>query len=341
MEKYPLLKSILQTTKKPQKIVITTHQKPDGDALGSTLALGSICRSLGHQVEMISPTILPRYLKWVPRVEEVFTVTNQNQAQAKKIIAEADVIFCLDIGEYHRLGVVDAWVRESKATIITIDHHPGLDETIAQLTISQPTVPATTIILYDLFLSMGLAKHITPTIASYLYLGILTDTGCFTNANTNAKAHLVVAKLIEKGVNVNAIAHHLQGNTPPNKLRFIAHIITNRLEIDVAHGFAYIAIPSKDFASFKLQPGDTGGLINYALNIQGISIAVLLTEQKNAQVNLSFRSFGDCPVNALANQHFQGGGHKNAAGGISKLPFKESIAKLKNILIENATKSNR
>ncbi|MGB0357033.1 MAG: DHH family phosphoesterase [Cytophagales bacterium] len=338
MEKYPLLKKVLQENPSRQKIVITTHQKPDGDALGSTLALGMLCRSLGHQVAMISPTILPGYLKWVANADQVSIAEKEDKEKTKRKIVQADIIFCLDIGEYHRLGMLASWIREHASKVITIDHHPGLDESIAKLTISEPTMSATAIILYDLFIKMGLEKYITQTIATYLYLGIFTDTGCFTNSNTNAKVHRTVAKLIEKGVATNLVSRQLQGNTPLNKLRFTAHVITNRLSVNARYGFSYIAIPSKDFLSFKLQSGDTGGIINYALNIQGISRAVLLTEQKNGGVNLSFRSLGEHHVNRLAQKHFQGGGHKNAAGGTSKLTLKETVAKLEKVLTDNAKK---
>ena len=179
-----------------------------------------------------------------------------------------------------------------------------------------PEVPATAMILYDLLVDMGMEKAIDEDVATCLYVGVVSDTGFFVHANVNANTHVIAAKLMNRGLDVHNVHYHLISNTPLNRLKFIAHAIAHRLVVLPEQHLAYFAIPRSDVKKFKLKTGDTGGLISYALNIQNIYVAGLLTEQKNS-VHISLRSLGNLPINKLAEAHFNGGGHMNAAGGIA------------------------
>lgn len=315
-----------------KRIVITMHHRPDGDALGSALALAHLCKRYGGEVSVISPSVYPKFLAWLPGIEEVI-IGEKQQKEAAFLVQRAEVIFCLDFGQYFRLGTVMAdLVRHAPGEKIIIDHHANVPDP-ANIVFCEPNVPATALLLYDLFVAMGLEPAVDKDIAVCLYVGLATDTNFFTTAHTTIAAHLVAAKLIGKGIDVGWISFACQGNNPHNKMRFLANAILNRLTVDEKNQFAFFAIPRKDIMHFRLRPGDTGGLVNYALNLQNILVAVLLTEQRN-DVRLSFRSSGDNNVSTFSATHFAGGGHKNAAGGISSGSLEATSAQLTKKLSE-------
>ena len=312
-------------------IVITMHHRPDGDALGSALALAQLCKLYGGEVSVISPSVYPNFLAWLPGIEEVI-IGEQQQEEVASLVQQAEVIFCLDFGQYSRLGAMADLVQHAPGDKIIIDHHASVPDP-AKVVFCEPDVPATALLLYDLFVATGLAPSIDKNIAVCLYVGLATDTNFFTTAHTTIAAHLVAAKLIGKGIDVGWVSFACQGNNPHNKMRFLANAILHRLTVDEKNQFAFFAIPRRDIMHFRLQPGDTGGLVNYALNLQNVLVAVLLTEQKN-DVRLSFRSLGDNNVSTFAATHFAGGGHKNAAGGISSLSLEATAAQLAKRLSE-------
>ncbi len=302
----------------PQKMVVTMHKRPDGDALGSALAFGKVLAQFGHDVKVVSPTAYPVFLGWMPGIEEVVVAETTNKKELTAMIEQATTIFCLDFAEYHRLGIIADEVRNASATKMVIDHHPLVEHMISdgdQL-FCLPEVPATAMILYDLLVDMGMEKAIDEDMATCLYVGVVSDTGFFVHKNVNANAHLIAAKLMNRGLNVHNVHYQLTSNTPLYRLYFIAHAIAHRLVVLPEQHLAYFAIPRSDIKKFKLKTGDTGGLISYALNIENIYVAGLLTEQKNS-VHISLRSLGNLPMNKLSEAHFNGGGHMNAAGGIA------------------------
>lgn len=316
---------------KTKRILITMHQRPDSDALGSSLALARICRKLGYQVDVVSPTVCPSSLSWLPGMQDVIIAEHQESEAIEEIVLKADTIFCLDFSLYQRLGVLYKAVQSAKhATRIIIDHHPGMHDD-ANFTFSDTTMPATAVLLYQMLVNMGVAHMIDPASALCLYIGIVSDTSFFRHPNTNATAHRIAAELIDKGVDIELAAYHLERNKPLRHYQFIAHSILSRLKLFSKKGFAYFSITTKDAIDFHLHPGDTEGLVDYALSLEKISIAVLVTEQKD-RVHLSFRSFGEVAVNKIAEAHFHGGGHKNAAGGVSFLSLKKTLEKLEQIL---------
>ena len=329
MEKENELKNLLVASR---KIAITVHKRPDGDAIGSALALANLCQKLGDkEVTIVSPTIYPRFLSWMPGIENIIVAEKNDPQAIKKILHQADLLVCLDFGEYHRVGNIADDVRTTPARKVIIDHHPEYED-MQGMMIRDPEAAATALMLHDLFVAMDFEKLIDKEVATALYIGIATDTGFFSNSNTSASAHSVAAKLIEKGVDVGIVNYHLQGNAPLRKLLFMAHVIRHRLVVSKKHGFAYLAIPRADFRKFNLGSGETGGLVQYIFNIEGVTVAVLLTEQKES-VHLSFRSFGEKSVNKFATEHFNGGGHKNAAGGIYHGTLPKATEKLDALLI--------
>ncbi len=312
----------------PKHMVVTMHKRPDGDALGSSLALAKVLRFYGHTVKVVSPTIYPQFLSWMPGIDEVVIAERTTKKFISDIVTQADFIFCLDFAEYHRLGDIADIVRTSQALKIVIDHHPIAGEKITSMLLCLPNVSATAVILYDLLMELHMMQAIDLNVAICLYVGVATDTGFFCNANTNSDVHTMVAQLLALGVNANHIYHELTGNMSLRRLKFIAHAIQNRLVIVPKCHLGYFAITREDMKQFKLQSGDTGGLITYALNVRNVYVAGLLTEQKDNSVHISLRSFGDFPVNKLAEIYFKGGGHTNAAGAISHDSLEDTCQQL-------------
>jgi len=321
------LKEILA---EPKRILITTHYKPDGDALGSSLALLLWLNAHGHHVHLVVPSDYPGFLSWLPHQEEAIIYT-ENRLRADEMIAQAELIFCLDFNGLARTNEMQTTLRESTALKVMIDHHldpEGFDDFRHWNT----NAAATAYLVYDFIVNlMDDRKSITPEIATCLYTGIMTDTGSFRFQSTTAEIHLVVADLISLGAK-NAEIHDLVYNSSSeNRLKFLGYCLLNRLVVLPEFNTAYFSITKEDLLRFNIITGDTEGLVNYALSISGIRLAALIIDRTN-QIKLSLRSTGTFPANEICAKYFNGGGHRNAAGGHDYLPLEEVVTKFKDIL---------
>lgn len=323
---------------KPRKIVITTHQKPDGDAMGSSLGLYNYLIEKKHQVKVITPTDYPSFLHWLPGNDQVISAENKKQI-AEKTIAEADIIFCLDFNALSRIIPIDGFVGESLAYKVLIDHHLEPDD-FPDLMFWNTKASSTCELVFDFIHLLEDNPLISIDTATCLYTGLLTDTGNFSNGATTAKAMRLGADLIEKGASFLDIQEQLHSNNLESKLRFLGNSLLNRMVVMPELDFAYISVNKEDARKFNLQSGDTEGLVNFPLNIKGIKIALLLKEDTNI-IKLSFRSKGDVNVNEFARSHFNGGGHKNAAGGRSNENLAKTIQRIIDLLkLEKAKKKH-
>lgn len=314
----------------PQKIVITTHHKPDADALGSSLGLFGYLKKKGHQVTVITPTDYPDFLSWMKCNDEVLIFNENNETQSARLIEAADIIFCLDFSSLDRINELGELVRASKAIKVLIDHH--LDpEDFADFKFWSTQAAATAELVFELIEDMGEVDLIDKDIAECLYAGIMTDTGSFRHSNTTVNVHKITAKLMEKGADNTKVAKLIYDTNSVERLKFIGFSLSERLIILNKFNTAYFAIDSEDLDKFKSKTGDTEGLVNYALSIKGIVMAVLIIE-RDGEVKLSFRSIGEFPVNEIAKEFFGGGGHRNAAGGKSDLSLDDTVKKLISIL---------
>ncbi|HAA11588.1 MAG TPA: DHH family phosphoesterase [Cytophagales bacterium] len=315
----------------PKRVVITTHHKPDADALGSSLGLAGYLKQYNHQVTVITPTDYPTFLNWMEGNNEVVVFTNTGmETKAAELVADADIIFCLDFSSLDRINQLGELVRASSAKKVLIDHHRN-PEDFAQFVEWDVEAAATAQLIYRLLCAMGDREKITPAIADCLYAGIMTDTGSFRHSNTSKEVHLVVAELIDLGANVNRVSQLIYDNGSLDRLRFMGYALSERLEVLPQYSTAYIAISAEDLMRFQIKTGDTEGLVNYALSIEGVCFAALITEREDG-VKLSLRSVGDFSVSDLASKHFNGGGHKNAAGGRSDKSFTETLAYFESLL---------
>jgi phosphoesterase RecJ-like protein len=322
----------------PRQVVITTHSNPDADALGSSLGLSHFLRKIGHRTSVVTPTDYPDFLKWMPGNEEVLIYADETSAQAKELIEKADAIFCLDFSDLKRIGSLGGLVGQSSAIKVLIDHHLN-PSPFAQLSLHDVTAAATAEIIYDIILAMGDADKVNANIANCLYAGIMTDTGSFKHSNTTAKVHRTVADLIDKGADAARVNREIYDNNSLNRLRFLGYALNDLLKVNMVKGVAHFVISQKDTQRFNLKSGDTEGLVNYALSIQGIRVAALFKEYPE-EIKMSFRSVGDIAVNKFAEDHFSGGGHKNAAGGISKESLDKVLDTFKKLVEENAFGEN-
>ena len=322
---YPILNQ-------PFKAVITAHQKPDGDAMGSTLGLYHFLKQLGHEVTVVSPTNWAAFLNWMPGVDQVIDF-EANKKEASQIVADADYVFCLDFNILHRTKHLEPVIRDSKALKILIDHHQQPDTPSFAYGISDVKMSSTCEMVYDFIVQSGHSNLINLDIATCLYTGLMTDTGSFRFPSTTASVHKIVAHLKELGLQHAKIHENIYDNSTEGRLKFMGNAFLNRMTVLPEYKTAVMAIPKTDIYKFELKTGDTEGLVNYLLSIEGIKFAAILIDREEER-KWSFRSKGNFDVNIFARTHFEGGGHANAAGGSSSKSLDETLNDFKTI-IEN------
>ena len=315
-----------------QMIAVTSHHNPDGDAIGSVLALHGLLTSVGKTSVPIVPNDYPGFLKWMPSGENML-VFSADPDRGKKIIGEADVIFCLDYNAMHRTDAMGEYLKTSTAVKILIDHHPDpfLDD--FDLYYSVIETSSTSELLYRFIQGCGWSDLINPSIAINLFTGIMTDTGSFSYACHYPETFEVSADLIRRGVDPERIHRLVYDTYSEHRLRLLGFCLAEKLTVLPDLRTACITLTKAELKRFHYQPGDTEGIVNYALSMAQVHLAVIMTERKD-RIRLSFRSKGDFSVNRLAREHFNGGGHKNAAGGDSFLTMEETTDKLKSILLQ-------
>ncbi|MDX2282516.1 MAG: bifunctional oligoribonuclease/PAP phosphatase NrnA [Bacteroidia bacterium] len=312
----------------PRRIAITTHQKPDADALGSSLALYLYLQARGHKVEVVSPTDFPDFLRWLPGVQHIH-IGPSDPDRAAWIFEGADLIFCLDLNWLNRVNEFEKTVRNSEARKVMIDHHME-PEGFEDLSYSDEKASSTAELIYRLIHDLGDGSLITPEIAENIYTGMMTDTGSFRYTNTSPQVHRIAAHLMELGVDSHRAYENIYSNSSPERLRFIGHCLSNCLVVLPQYKTAYIKVDREVFRQFTIRTGDTEGLVNYALGIKDVNLGVLMTTQDD-MVKLSFRSRNEVPAAEFAKE-FGGGGHFYAAGGKSLLSLADTEKKFLDLL---------
>jgi phosphoesterase RecJ-like protein len=325
---YPLLKE-------PRRVVIIMHQKPDADAMGSSLGLSLFLRSLNFQTSVISPTNWAEWLKWMPGCSEVIDYEFSTE-KAVASLEEADWVFCLDFNTLTRTRHMAGRIRRLAAPKVLIDHHQQPESEVFAFGISDTEKSSTSEMVYDLIVASGHADKIDADMATCLYAGVMSDTGSFRFPGATASVHRMVAALKDTGINHTRIHEELFDNFLENRLRFIGFVLMNRMEIFYEYNAALIAVPWKDLVRYEIKTGDTEGLVNYPLSIQGIKMAALIID-RDEEVKCSFRSKGDFDVNTFARNYFDGGGHFNAAGGRSTDTLEVTVQRFISALNENSS----
>ncbi|MDA3906564.1 MAG: DHH family phosphoesterase [Bacteroidales bacterium] len=328
--KYNKYQNISQLLKNAQKIVLTAHANPDGDTIGSCLALYHYLIQFGHQVTVISPNEAPGFLQWLPYYNQVIIYDADNQ-KVESEIKNADLIFAIDYNAFHRAGQgMEDLLSNASAKKVMIDHHPNPDNLFDEK-ISDTSASSTAELVFRFINDLGHLDKINKEVAENLYVGLLTDTGSFSYSINSDQPYKIAAFLYNTGIDLQVINQRIYSTFTESRLRLTGYAISEKLVVNHSLRFAYISLSKEELNRFIYQTGDTEGLVNYALAMENIVAAVLLTE-KDDKIRLSFRSKGDFAVNSIANKYFEGGGHRNAAGGNSFISMEETIKKLNNII---------
>lgn len=313
----------------PKKIFITTHHKPDGDAIGSMLGLALYLEKKGHQVTAVSPGEFPDFLNWMPGMNRMLNYEEQT-VQSQAALDQADLIFCLDFNDFSRTKHLEAPLAAAIQPKILIDHHL-FPKQVWDYGISIPEKSSTGEMVYDFICMLGDNALIDEDMAACLYTGLMTDTGSFKFPVTSASSHMMAADLLRKGLNHTRVHEEVYDSWTEARMKFLGYVLIEKMEVFHKYKSALITLSRKDMNLFQVQSGDTEGLVNYPLSISGIRFATLITERSD-EIKFSFRSKGDFDVSSFARLHFEGGGHFNASGGRSKLSFPDAIVHFKKIL---------
>ncbi|MEN9686345.1 MAG: hypothetical protein RLZZ28_2131 [Bacteroidota bacterium] len=306
------------------------HQKPDGDAMGSALGLYHFMVAMGHEVVVISPTNWADFLDWMPGIDTVIDFEQKKEA-AKKLISEAGIIFCLDFNILHRTKNMEEVLLNATCTKILIDHHEQPQKEVFTYGISDTSKSSTCEMVYDFIVNSGNAPKINLAIAACLYTGVMTDTGSFRFPATTASVHRMVAHLKDLGLEHTFIHNNIYDNFLENRLRFIGYALMTRMEVLYEYNTALMFITRGDLQRYNIKTGDTEGLVNYLLTIQGIKFGALVIDREGER-KWSFRSKGAFDVNDFARKHFNGGGHVNAAGGGSYDSLEANLAQFREVI---------
>lgn len=312
--------AFLQT---PKKIALVAHSRPDGDAIGSCLALKFFLEKRGHTAEVLAPDEFPDFLNWMTGSDKVF-IRQKNPKTCFAILAASDLICCLDFNALKRidqLGEDIAKLHNKK--LLMIDHHRDPDD-FTDFTFWSVEASSTCELVYDLIQRMDGDDLIDSDMAAIIYAGIAMDTGIFQYSNTSAKVHGVAARLMEKGINVEKIHNDVYNQYGENRMRFIGYLLKDKMTLLPEFRTAYMSITMAEAEIYKLNSGDKEGIVNLPLAMKDVDIAILFTEDKD-RIKISFRSKGSINVDQLAREYFNGGGHKNASGGATRISLEETV----------------
>ncbi|KAA9325309.1 bifunctional oligoribonuclease/PAP phosphatase NrnA [Hymenobacter busanensis] len=323
--------ALKELLREPKHVFITTHHKPDADALGSSLGLAGYLRKKGHHVTVVTPSDYPDFLSWMPGNEDVVVYDpRRNDRQVREIIGTAEVLFCLDFSALSRIHELGEYVRQAPGTKVLVDHHEQ-PEPFADIAFSFPTAAATAELIFEIIRDLGDQALITPAIGECLYAGIMTDTGSFRHPSTSRNVHLIIAELLDAGIDLSSVHRRIYDSHSEERLRFLGFVLKDKLRVLREYNTAYIAITADELKQYHSKTGDTEGLVNFALSIEGIVFAAILIDRVQA-VKISFRSVGSFSVSEFSRRHFNGGGHHNAAGGISHEPLEATVQKFLSLL---------
>ncbi len=320
--------SLYQLVRQPARVVIVTHKNPDGDALGSSLALAAVLQKLMHQVTVILPNDYPPLFNFLPGIDQA-VIGEMNPEEAMAAFEKAEVIFCLDFNALDRIDRFGLDVMASKAVKILLDHHID-PEPFADHIMSKTEASSTAELVYDFLVDLGLKDYIDVQIAEALYTGILMDTGSFRYA-TNPHVFEIAAALKRLGMDDYMLQIRLFNSMTEKQLRLLGHCLANRMELLSEYQAGIIWLDKEDYKTWSIGRGDTEGIVNYILMVRNMKMAVFVSEQQNV-TKLSFRSKGSINVQEICQKYFNGGGHRNASGGQIKASVQETVAKVKEII---------
>lgn len=322
------LRDLIETS---EQISLIAHPNPDGDALGSSLAMYHALKA-SRNLRVIVPNSFPSFLEWMPGSEQIMIFDHQPR-QAESFILKSDLIICLDFNTLKRIERIAPIIKASGAKCVLIDHHLEPDPDF-DLAISDTRASSTSELVFDVIEKSGYLPDDISSFASCIYVGIMTDTGSFSYSCNHGRPYEITAFLVDNGLDVAHIHNLVYDTFSEGRIRLLGHLLNKRMEVIPEYKAAFISLSLADQERFNYQVGDSEGIVNYALSIQGIRLAAFFTE-KSELVRVSLRSKGNLSVNQLARKYYQGGGHKNAAGGNSYTTIRKTEIEFRKILEEN------
>jgi phosphoesterase RecJ-like protein len=326
-----LVKSFYEIIKNSKTILIVPHINPDGDAIGSCLALRGILENMHKEAKIIIPNEFPEFLQWLDGSDRVIDF-EKTPEKGKILFNNSDVLFCLDFNDFERTDELKLYLTNFAGKKVVIDHHPG-PVAECDLLISYPSVCSTCELLFRVVEEAGLLDFLDKTAADAIFTGMMTDTGNFSYNASDPETYHIIAKLLEKGIDKDLIHSNVYHTFSEDRWRLIGHSLKEKMVILPEYRTGYISLSKKELDMYNFQPGDTEGLVNYPLMVKGVVFCVLFME-KDGQVKLSFRSKGNFSTNDFARKHFKGGGHINASGGNTDLSLDEAVSTFEMLLDE-------
>lgn len=311
------------------RILILSHRNPDGDAIGASLGLANVLVQLGHSVNVMVPNVLPKFLKWMEGANTI-TVYNHDKRKGNDLLTRAEFVFALDFNDLSRIREFDEKLKDNPCSKVLIDHHPD-PGSFADFILSDTRVSSTAELVYSFLHEAGFDTYIDRDVASCLYAGIMTDTGCFSFNSSRPETFHIVADLLEREIDKDLIFDKVYDNFSNDRMRLMGYCLDKKMVYLPKYRTAYIALSQEELRQYNFRVGDSEGFVNLPLSISDVRFSALIMENKDC-VKLSFRSKGSFAVNKLAADHFNGGGHINAAGGESYDSLEKTIEKFENLL---------
>ncbi|SNU03345.1 phosphoesterase RecJ domain-containing protein [Prevotellaceae bacterium MN60] len=324
------LRSLLENT---QTVVLCCHQNPDGDALGSMLAMGEVLRQMGKEPLMVVPDQYPDYLHWLPNSEKLVRYDKRPE-YVDTVLKIADLIICLDFNAFSRTDEMASALASSPAKKVLIDHHPepDIDATVC---VSHPEASSTAELVFRVVWQLGYFEQLGKHFAGPIYCGMMTDTGGFTYNSNHPDIFLIISQLLTKQIDKDKIYRNVYHNYSEHRLRLVGHVLCNRLVVDEKRHAAFYTLSREDLKRFHFIKGDAEGLVNMPLQIKGLKLSISLREDtdRDNTIWVSLRSVDDFPCNEVAARFFNGGGHLNASGGRLNCSLDEAVEIVKKALV--------
>ncbi|MBQ8336104.1 MAG: DHH family phosphoesterase [Bacteroidaceae bacterium] len=305
------------------RVVILSHKNPDGDAVGSSLALCHYLRGRGKEAVVVLPNAFPDFLAWLPASDAVVLYDNETE-RAKEAIEAAELFFCLDFNTLSRIGEASEPVAAVDAPKVLVDHHPFPSDEFG-VEISHPVACSTSELVYRLVCRLSGDEAVTFEMAQCIYTGMMTDTGAFAYASARKDIYLIIAALLAKGIDKDLIYRKVFYNYSLSRMRLTGYVLNEKLKVYNKHNAALLTLEHGELMRFYAVKGDTEGLVNMPLQIRGVRFSCFLREEMPGKINVSLRSVDDFPCNEVAAQFFNGGGHKNASGGELHCSMDEAV----------------
>ncbi len=318
--------------RKYNNYAIVTHISPDGDAIGSSLALLLFLIGKGKNARVIVPNAFPDFFRWMPMIGSVVQY-DIHKTQAEQILDQAEVICCLDFNGMKRIDALgEAIATRTQARTLLLDHHP-FPENGFDLMFSHPEMCATAELIFRFITAIGSLSDINRDCATCIYTGMMTDTGGFTYNSNRSEIFTIISQLLSKGIDKDYIYRRIFNSNSEGRMRLMGYTLYSKMKLYPELRTALIWLSQEELKQFGYVKGDTEGFVNLPLQIKGIIFACFLREDKT-MIKVSLRSVGKFSCTEFASKVYNGGGHRNASGGEFYESMEKAIARFEEGLEE-------